>query len=189
MSVYRAQISFPYDSAFPRDVFTITPHYTGTDHNALSAALLANLQTITGVSSTGVFTIKIYDAQKPKPNYPLVTTTHGTGFKTSTLPRELALCLSYYSGRNIPRFRGRLYIPMPMLGGSMNVRPSSTQQTDCLAWGSALGKNLPSNTYFVVYSRKDNQAYPITNLYVDDEWDVVRSRGLRAVTRTAGTLP
>src|SRR5213079_107325 len=177
------------DSAFPRDVFTITPHYQGTDFNALSAALLANLQTITGISTTGVFTIKTYDAQRPKPNYPLVTATHGTGFKNSTLPRELALCLSYYSGRNIPRFRGRLYIPAPMVGGTMNVRPTSTQMTDTLAWANALGKSLPSNTFWSVYSRKDNQSYPITNTFVDDEWDVMRSRGLRAVTRTLGTLP
>lgn len=189
MAVYRAQISFPYDSAFPRDVLTVTPHYTGTDFNALANALSANLQALTMVSATGIFTIKIYDAVGVKPQYPLTTVSHGTGFKTSTLPRELALCFSIYAGRNVPRYRGRIYVPMPILGGSLNVRPTSAQKTDCAAFGKALGSALPGGTSLVVFSRKDQTARPATNYWVDDEWDVVRSRGLRGVTRDTGTLP
>jgi hypothetical protein len=41
----------------------------------------------------------------------------------------------------------------------------------------------------VVYSRREKVARPVTNYWVDDEWDTVRSRGLRSSTRVTGTLP
>jgi hypothetical protein len=78
---------------------------------------------------------------------------------------------------------------MAIIGGSLNVRPTSTQRTDCEAFGKALFSGLPGGTAGVVYSRTDKTGRPITNWWVDDEWDVVRSRGLRGVTRDTGTIP
>jgi hypothetical protein len=187
--IVRCQIAFPYDSALPRDVLTITPHYNTSDPQALCNALKANLQTLTGISATGIFVIKAYDAEKPPPSYPIATASLGTGFKASTVPRELALCLSYYGGFNRPRFRGRLYIPMPIIAGNIGAKPTSTQQTDVLNWAGALGKNLPSNTFWTVWSRVDKRDAQVTNTWVDDEWDVVRSRGLKPSSRVTGTLP
>jgi hypothetical protein len=189
MAVYRVQAGFPYDSAFPRDVITVTPHYSGTDPTALLNAIRDNLVALTTVGATGVFTLKAYNATDPPPQYPLATVTHGTGFKTSTVPRELALCFSYYAVRNAPRYRGRMYVPVPIIGGTLNVRPSSTAMTDAANFGHAFTTGLPGGHQFVVYSRKEGVARAATNYWVDDEWDIIRSRGLRGVTRNTGTLP
>ena len=41
LATYRVAISFPYDSALPADVFTINPHFNGSDPDALAAAIHA----------------------------------------------------------------------------------------------------------------------------------------------------
>jgi hypothetical protein len=58
-----------------------------------------------------------------------------------------------------------------------------------LTFGPTFGKTLPSGVAWVVWSRKDQVARPVTNYWCDDEWDTVRSRGLKAVTRQTGTIP
>jgi hypothetical protein len=190
MAVYRAQIQFPADSALPRDIITINPHYEGNDPAGLAAALKANMIAVTEVGATHAFTIKIYDAQKAPPSFPLATASQaGTNF-TSPAPRELALCLSYYATWNRPRFRGRLYIPGFLVGAAgASLRPTGTMITKALAWGTTLGKNLPSGHWWAVYSKMDDSAKQVNNIWVDDEWDVQRSRGMRGTTRQTGTIP
>jgi hypothetical protein len=183
------QVAFPFDSALPRDVIQVTPHYTGTDPNALANAVRDNLVANTNVGATGVFTIKVYDAQQPPPSFPLATVTHGTGFKASAAPREIALCFSYYATRNYPRYRGRLYLPMAIFGGVLNLRPTTTQMDNAATLGKCFTTGLPGGSTFVVWSRKEGVARPATNYWVDDEWDTVRSRGLRSTSRSSGTLP
>jgi hypothetical protein len=189
MAIYRAQIGFPFDSALPRDVVTINPHYFGDNAQALADALKANLIANVQVGATVPFTIKIYDAQKAPPSYPLATVTQLTGQTTTNVPHELALCLSYYSTFNRPSYRGRLYIPAHFVGGAMSLRPTTTQRSNAGSFANTLGKNLPSQHNWVVYSPKLGQSNGVSNWWVDDEWDVMRSRGLKATTRTTGTIP
>jgi hypothetical protein len=188
MAVYRVQIGFPFDSALPKDVITINPHYSGSDPQGLADRLKSNL--IAGaIGASGQFTIKVYDAQKPPPSYPLYTTSNGTGFWTTTNPHELAVCLSYFAQWNRPTFRGRLYIPSHFIGGVLALRPSSAQRTAVGAWAGMLTSGLPAAHFWVLYSRKMDTASQVTDWWVNDEWDVVRSRGLRETTRTVGTIP
>jgi len=189
LAIYRAQIGFSLDSALPRDVVTINPHYFGDNAAGLANALKANLIAQVEVGPTVPFTIKIYDAQKAPPSYPLATVTNGTGFATTNVPREIALCLSYYSTNNRPSYRGRLYIPAHFVGGAMSLRPTATQQSKALAFSQSLGKNLPAQHNWVVWSKKLGQSNGVSNYWCDDEWDVVRSRGLKSTTRVSGTLP
>jgi hypothetical protein len=184
MSTFRAQISFQLDSALPRDAVTINPHYEGTNASALADALKANLLAAADVGPTWPFTIKVYDAKKPPPSFPLATVTNGTGFKATTIPRELALCLSYYATVNRPRYRGHLYIPVALLGSfSIGLRPSATQISKALAFRTILTSALPPDTYFIVWSKTEANGHGVTNWWVDDEWDIMRSRGLRSTTR------
>lgn len=190
MAVYRAQIGFAMDSALPRDIVTINPHYNGDNAQALADALKANLIANVNVAQAVPFTIKIYDAAKAPPSFPLAQAANGTGFVATTAPRELALALSYYATWNRPSYRGRIFLPLRLIastGGSL--RPTAGERTTAGAWINTLGKTLPSNTFMVVYSRKFGTGAQVNNWWVDDEWDVIRSRGLRATTRTAGTLP
>lgn len=187
MAYYRAAIGFYMDSLLPRDVVTINPHYSGDNAQALAdglkAALLANAQ----VGATSPFRVKIYDAEKAPPSYPLAEAISGTGFKTTSVPREVALCLSYYGTWNRPSFRGRLYIPATFVGGSLGLRPSGTQIANALSFFDTLKLPLPG-VYMGVWSRKMRSFAQATDAWVDDEWDTVRSRGLRGTTRTTDTF-
>src|SRR3954467_8574990 len=102
MATYRVQIAFQLDTALPRDAVTINPHYSGDNPQALGDALKVNLMANANVGATCPFTVKVYDALKAPPSYPLYTVSNGTGFLASTKPREVALCLSYYSTWNRP---------------------------------------------------------------------------------------
>jgi hypothetical protein len=183
------QIAFPFDTTLPRDVVTINPHYFGDNAQGLADALKTNLIAFTQVGAAKPFKIKVYDAEAAPPNYPLAESANGTGFITGGPPRELAMCLSYYSTWNRPSYRGRLYIPLAFMGGAMGLRPTTTQRSDTLAWKTPLGTGLPANHNWVVYSRKKGQAYGVSNVWVDDEWDIMRSRGTRPTARTEGTVP
>jgi hypothetical protein len=189
MATYRVAIGFPMDSVLPRDIVTINPHYEGDNPQALADAIKVNLKADSALGTNLPFTIKVYDAKKAPPSYPLYTTTNGTGFATSTGPREVALCLSYYATWNRPQFRGRLFIPATFVGSGLALRPTDTQLANCLRWGNIVGKNLPSNHFWVVYSRKAGTSAQVNQLWVDDEWDTMRSRGLRNTKRTTAPLP
>ena len=188
MSTFRVHISFPMDTALPRDEMQITPHYGGDNAQALANALKANLIANTQVG-TKPFKIKVYDALKAPPSFPLATAEQTGTPPITSAPRELALCLSYYSTYNRPTYRGRLYIPHALIGLATGSRPSSQQRDNCGIWATTLGKNLPATHAWVIYSRKRGTMDGVSNWWVDDEWDVVRKRGLRSTTRTVGTIP
>lgn len=189
MGIYHAQITFPMDGTLPRDVITYNPHYNGTDPQLLANALKANL-IAQGNVGTAPFKIRIYDAKKAPPSYPLAYAEQTGTPPTNTTPRELALCLSYYAQFNRPTLRGRIYLHPRHVNASITaLRPSSTAQQGVVAWKDVFGKGLPPSTFWVVYSRKTGGDAQVTNVWCDDEWDVVRSRGLRGTTRTEGVLP
>src|SRR3982751_2212245 len=110
MSIFRAQISFPADTALPRDQMSITPHYTGDNASALANWLKASLIAWPS-TATRPFKIKVYDAEKAKPNYPLATAEQTGTTPNTGAPREVCLCLSYFSTFNRKSWRGRLYLP------------------------------------------------------------------------------
>jgi hypothetical protein len=183
LAIYRAQISFPVDSVLPADAFTITPHYQGDDAVALANMLKSNLSAFSPIGATKPFTIRVYDAQKAPPSYPLAVAEQSGTPPASNGPRELCLCLSYYATYNRPRFRGRLYIPAMFTGTGYQARPTGSAIAAALGWHAPLAVGLPSGTTFSVYSRMDAKAYTVSDFWVDDEWDVLRSRGRKSTTR------
>jgi hypothetical protein len=140
-------------------------------------------------SSAGYGTeVKVYDMAdaEPRPVKALAAwTAHGQ--PTTQLPgvREVALCLSYFAGRNLPRFRGRLYIG-PWQQSSMAERPSATAITILRDLATRLGGIGGPDVDWQLFSPTRNAYSKITNVWVDDEWDTVRSRGLKATSRSSG---
>lgn len=195
MPVWRLQTSFAADSTLPRDFMTITPHFNdggvGSDPQGLCDDLAAALSGWINVGPEREVKVTAYDAQGTVPVYPAGEAIVNTGVApTSVMPREIALCLSFYSDRNIPRQRGRLYMPVNLFStaAALSVRPAGALQTkvgDLAAIFADLGG---VDVDWCVWSRTNAIAYPITNWWVDDEWDVIRSRGLRSTTRTQGTV-
>lgn len=190
MTILRVQMGFPMDSALPEDVITVNPHFSSPDPAALLAALKANL---IAWAPVGVkpFTLKAYDAEKAPPSYPLAIASQGGTPASGASPREIALCLSYYSTYNRPRYRGRLFLPYNLLsGGAPSLRPGTTQRNLVIDFAKlVLSKALPASTNWVVWSTVDRKAYGVTDAWCDDEWDTVRSRGLAPTTRTTATIP
>lgn len=189
MAFYRADIGFQMDSAFPRDAIHITPHFGGDNPQALANALKTNLMGKTEVGPTVPFKIRIYDAEAPPPSYPLAEALNDVAPKVTGNPRELALCLSYYSTWNRPRYRGRIYIPSCFISGNVVTRPTGAQITQALSWRTVFSTGLPAAHNWILYSPTSGDGYGVTNCWVDDEWDVIRSRGLKGTTRQSATVP
>jgi hypothetical protein len=190
MPIWRMQCSFGADSAFPRDRFVITPHFNDagalTDPDALAEDLATALAA--WCLPAREVQVKAYDAQGAVPVYPQADVVKNAAtYPVSNYPREIALCLSFYGTRNVGRQRGRLYVPLNVLGLGADVRPSLAARTkvgDLVPIFTGLGG---TDVDWCVFSRTTNTPHSVTNWYVDDEWDTVRSRGLRSTTRLEGT--
>lgn len=190
MAIYRVTMQFPRDSALPRDLITVNPHFNGDNADALLGVLQANLQAWPP-TSTNPFTLKAYDAAQAPPSFPLATRTVAGTTPVTTIPREIALCLSYYTGFNRPRYRGRLFLPAGWLTTAIGLRPTLQQRDSAIQFATnVLTKTLPQGTNWVVWSKTEHKSMGgVNNVWVDDEWDTVRSRGLKPTTRTLATVP
>lgn len=189
MPIYRVSMSFPYDTALPKDAITVNPHFNANDASALLAALKANLIAYNPVT-THPFTLKAYVAGQPAPNYPVATASQTGTPPSSSCPREIALCLSYYSTYNRPRFRGRLYLPASWFTSVVNVRPSGAIIDGVLNFATAvLTKSLPAQANWVMWSDRDGKSQGgVSDIWCDDEWDTIRSRGLSSTMRTTAKV-
>ena len=196
MAIYRLQCAFAGDTAFARDRVVINPHFnntggvlTGEDTDALCEDLADAL--VTYCQGTREITVKAYDAQGTVPVFPVGSAIRNVGAAPASLaPRELACCLSFYSGNNLPRRRGRLFLPAFLVAGAVNhgVRPSGTLTAKVGALAQILADLGGVDIDWSVFSRTDNSAHAVSNWWVDDEWDTVRSRGLRPDIRVTGTV-
>jgi len=131
-------------------------------------------------------TAKIYDMQQAEPRTPLATKTAAVNASaTVSAPGEVALCLSFYASVNTPRRRGRLYVG-PFANGSMFLRPDANLTNAIVALKTGLVNLGGVDVDWMQYSPTLNLANKVTNWWVDNEWDTIRSRGLRATARTSG---
>ena len=195
MAVFRLQCAIGADTAFARVRVVINPHFnnvggilTDSDADQLCEDLADAL--VAYVSGTREIVVKAYDAQGTVPVFPVGNAVRNVGqFPASSQIREIACCLSFYSGQNVPRRRGRLFIPAFLVapGVSLGVRPSSPTQAKVGGLATILADLGGADIDWSVYSRVDDVARAVSNWWVDDEWDTIRSRGLRPETRLTGT--
>lgn len=194
MPIWRLQTIFQLDTAFPRDAMVITPHFD--DHGILSdpgnlcSDLAAAMAGKPGIRATKV-TVKAYDAQGTPPVYPVAqASVNDLTIGQTAVPREMCLCLSFFSERNIPSQRGRLYIPADFVvaSGAMGKQPSSPQMTSVADFATIFKDLGGVDVDWSVYSRKHDKAYPVSDWWVDNEWDTMRSRGLHSTNRITGQV-
>jgi hypothetical protein len=193
---YRAQCIFSLDSTLPRDQLVINPcfldHGVTSNPSNLASDLATALEGWYGTASVLPITVKLYDIEGSKPVAPAAIATRNSTLAppSAGCPREIAVCLSFYAGQNVPRKRGRLYVPAALLGGmpsSLALRPSSTVRNKVKALAPVFASLGGVDVDWIVWSRAGNAFNRVTNYYVDDEWDTVRSRGLRPTLRDAAT--
>src|SRR5688500_4821787 len=141
----RAHIQYQCGAMLPRDIHQITPCFRaqtgfdplgGTDWDQLAQDLLDKMNGGTGFifsKATNQTTVKLYEIKDPVPGVPnrpkaVKIKNPGTS-QEATIPRELALCLSFYGGNNNPDNRGRLYVPAWLWVSNPAARPVAADVT------------------------------------------------------------
>lgn len=135
--------------------------------------------------------VKYLLADLVSPNYPLFeeNLTVTPTFATVDLPREVSLCVSYMNETEtqVPRARrrGRIYVSGFLEITNTSGRPATgTQSTLANAYQDyAEAVNAITELTAGVWSRITGDVYPINICWVDDEWDIMRSRGTKPTTR------
>jgi len=199
-TTYAFQISMPVTDTLPRNRISNTIHLQHTvgglgdpDLEAICNDLVTLWSNKYGAGSQEIL-CKAYDTDA-KPNYPRASVIVGQGQPWScTQPREIALVLSY-SGphRGNKSERGRMYL-MPQLlttGSAMSLRPAAPILDWALSWYAEANESLPDiggvDWQFGVYSPTYKKFTKSSQAWVNDDWDVQRSRGLRESTRVTST--
>jgi len=205
MPAVRAQVVLKTADAVPENYITNSFCFDGTDPIADSTALTTAISAfyvsikalLSPLLAIAGHEVKYYDLPGTPPNYPIDTDTFtfGSGFAGSTLPSEVAMCLSFQgvklAGSPQARRRGRVYIG-PLAVGTLdtNGRPTSTSRTTLAnAGGTFKGAvtAIASDVAWAVWSPSNQAAVPVADGWVDDAFDTQRRRGVVRTTRNTFT--
>jgi len=199
MPNYRCQIAHRKTGGLPIDdvVNTIFLRDSGptTDPLNLATSLTAIFANVPSrPSSQAQVECRIYDLADAEPRQAKATHIRNQiGASSVAGPREVALCLSFYSQRNLPRSRGRIYVG-PISNTFMLERPSVTLRDALKTLANGIAGVGGIDVDWCVFSpttaaNAGNAAamQAVSNSWVDDEWDTMRSRGLESTTRTTAT--
>jgi hypothetical protein len=189
---YRAQIAVWHDSLAATDACVINPTFRNTlpgphDTDGMANDLAVGINTWIG--SPTQIRVRLYKLPLVVPIAPVSEKILNSGVVlTSGVNREVCMTLSFYAGTNTKRRRGRLYIPCHWRGIANGVtRPTTANMNDILNRAALFTGLGGVDVDWTVYSIRDGQSHPVTNTWVDNEWDTVRSRGLKPTTRVTGT--
>jgi hypothetical protein len=211
ITVIRAQVTIPMDTAIPADSVVNTFHFLGdpADASAMAQLLLdirafytldlSTFGAITQYMSAAINEVgwrtELYNLADAEPRVPFEEETWpniSSGFSGVSGPAEISLVLSFQgdptSGVSQARRRGRLFIGP--LGTLSTARPGANIRAVWAAAGSAF-IDITSATWVVYSPTLDAlgatllaSATEITNGWVDDAWDVQRRRGVSPTMRT-----
>lgn len=184
------------DSGAPADQATNVMHFDGgTDYASIGTNILnvfAGSPLQPSVPSFGLYTdrtkleVKVYDLADPKPRperyYEAMTMEGDSEYG----PRLLAPVLSFYSGRNIGRQRGRLFIGPVADTVTANEQVPPNVMTQLINLAKGIYATDGGTWNHVVYSQANHAPTPtITNYFVSNSWGVQHSRALAASGRSS----
>lgn len=218
MGYCRALVELNRDTLIPEDLVVNTWHFITPGSVADAAADLTvnidafytSIGSLLASSLTGTGTIKYYDMEDPEPRSPVATGSVVFTTANNSLPGEVALVLSFQgplvSGANQSRRRGRLFIgPLGTAvaeASTGDVRPTASARNTLVTAAEALmdDTSLPG-LIWTVFSPTTAGPAPwsegaledamttVTNGWVNDAFDTMRSRGLRPSARTIFPVP
>lgn len=155
-------------------------------YDAISTSMLPDT-----ISQTG-HVIKYVLRGQPQPNYPQLEQTFSLAAAptTSSLPSEVAICLSFQGervgGQPQARRQGRIYIGPLRTTVNVSGRPGSAFRAT-MASAAANFKDaieaIPDASW-VVYSTVNQSSTVVTNGWIDDAFDTQRRRGVERTART-----
>lgn len=190
------QVSLKANTNFPEDVITNTfyldtdPVLGGgpTDYQQLAsdaADLWSEYRTYP--EHVPLLQIKAYDMSDAEPRQPRAFEQRTVVSSAACGPREVALCLSYWSDRNLPRFRGRMYIG-PWQAGACQERPEDGARISLQTLALGIADLGGVNVQWVQHSPTTGHYKTVKHWWVDNEWDTMRSRGLKGTARLEGDV-
>lgn len=200
MATYSVQFSVNTLDNVQANYATNTIHVTGSDLSELDDAITDwgtfynsfSSQFGNFVKTTDGLTWKAYDLADPQPRAPVREGARNLSpDNTGSLPPEVALVLSFQapkiSGINQARRRNRIYLPF--LKSSTNGtdgRPTAGVISALVGAATTLLAASGTTWDWVVYSPTigSSSAEPVTDGWVDNEWDTQRRRGRPATSRS-----
>lgn len=202
MATRRYQISMAGDTTFPRDRVVNTLYFNHTALEPDDEDLDQMCSDLTAVydnwwTGAGVREIicRAYELGGPPPHNPVGEHIRNAGVSPgSVIPREVALCLSFRADQNVPRRRGRIFLPVFTCGAvgsirdQLTVRPGATLRDRVMLLASEFSGIGGADVDWSVYSGLDQAARKVEHAWVDDEWDTQRRRGLRSTARTEAAI-
>lgn len=212
-TTYRALVKIPRDTAIPEDIAMNVLHFRGTsalttdveDADDIVAALATFYQAIDNTFFASVVAsplqVIVYDLADAEPRAALLDTTITISPSAGPdYPTEVAVCLSFQadqvSGQPQARRRGRIFIgPCPSgISTSANGRVNldGTEQNLLVAAADTLKDDAAAaGVPWAVYSPTTDATsslaaatFLVTNGWVDNAFDTIRSRGTAATVRT-----
>jgi hypothetical protein len=209
MTILRAVVRLQQDTLNPLDTSVNVLHFfTLGDPATIAAEIADDIETAyeafegrfaNAVAADFGTSVTFYDLSDPEPRAPVYQDLFPGTFTPAggqMLPNEVAMCLSFQaarvSGQPQARRRGRIFLgPLGQvcLDSTDTGRPSIATIVAAVNVGtSLLSQSVASLNYdWVVFSRADNEGYPVVDGWVDNAWDTQRRRGLAPTTRTIFT--
>lgn len=183
-------VSWGAPTAKPEDLmsntlfFNVSGSVDDPNYQSLADDLAAIYAGVTWCSGMKI-EVRAYNMSdaKPRPEKAYKTVTAAGTRKTGA--HQVAVALSYYADRNLPRRRGRIFTGP---WSANNDLVDSSAMGYLIAFGQALAGLGGLNVDWSVHSVMDNAYYRISNIWVDDSWDVIRSRKVAATTRQTATI-
>lgn len=185
MPLGRFQVSYGPPGSAVRDRMSNTLYFDiGFDGNPIDWQDLANdlAQIYDDTAYCNGFNIQVraYDMADAEPRPEKAYSERVASGAPLGGARQVALCLSYYNERNLPRRRGRIYTgPWPASAGLA----SADQMAQVMSLGQAFTNLGGINVDWQVYSPTEGQARKVTDYWCDNSWDIVRSRKIPATAR------
>lgn len=129
--------------------------------------------------------VKAYNMADNKPRPEKAYATLSPAGTWGENAHQVAVALSYYADRNLPRQRGRIFTG-PWTANTKEV--SNISRNNLIAFAQSLAGLGGLNVDWSVYSPTNNTNTRISNVWVDNSWDVVRSRKVRGTARSTATI-
>lgn len=187
---YRVQIVGQVQTAdISRDYITNVLHYAS---NTTSAAAIGDgvktafTTNIPQYANFTTLTVKVYDVSLPLHSPPVYQTQHTGSGMSGVGARQVALCLSFYSGLNIKGQRGRIYIG-PWQASDLQQFPLSGVLTLMINLAAALKSPGGADVVHQIWHPKTATWSNVSNYFVNNRWDTMRSRLMKETSRL--TLP
>jgi hypothetical protein len=198
MATREYQVSFKNANALPEDRYVNVLYFLDAGSTGHRQAIMNG---IAGAYQTHMQNVMTGDINSLNIRcYPLGLNQGGPELESNYVfpggsgdgPQEVALCLSYYATFNQPRRRGRIYLG-PFGKAGLGGRPDSIMLNKAKALGQAFGAGWAASggaqSIWQLHSRTPaSNMQTITNYWVDNAWDTLRSRGIAPTSRVSGSV-